>query len=112
MATNSTDIYSCVLPIEQFGTCPACSREFEDPVWLKCCHTVCRGCLTEGVGFEKVLCPVCKTATLTNEQGKNGLLVDTFARKIAQLSKLKKSKPNLNRIKCTAECMQVNYTST
>ena len=110
MATDSTENYNCVLSIEHFGSCPACSKEFEDPVWLKCCHTVCRGCLTEEVALEKVLCPICKTATVTNEQGKNGLMVDTFARKIAQLTKLKKSKQNLNRIKCTAECMQVNYS--
>ncbi|KAI6659107.1 E3 ubiquitin-protein ligase TRIM71-like [Oopsacas minuta] len=117
MATNSDrfennmEIYDCVNPIEHFGLCPVCLKEFEDPVCLQCSHTVCRGCLKGRDGqpvmaFEKIVCPICQKATVTNENGLDGLMCDTFAKKIAQLSKLKSSKHNISKIRCTAECMQ------
>ena len=117
MATNSTtfdsvDTFVCVNPIEHFGVCPVCVKEYEDPVWLKCCHTICRGCLKGRDGqpvmaFENIICPVCEAATMTNGNGLDGLMSDTFAKKVAELSKLKKSKQNINKVRCSGECMQV-----
>ena len=124
MATNSVrfdselvaDSYEYVSPIEHFGVCPVCVKEYKDPVWLSCCHTICRGCLKgkEGqpvMSFENIVCPVCQNATMTTENGLDGLMADTFAKKVAELSKLKKSKQNINKVKCTGECMQVGTIS-
>ncbi|GAM24409.1 hypothetical protein SAMD00019534_075840, partial [Acytostelium subglobosum LB1] len=64
--------------------CPVCFEILDRPLMLTCLHSFCTCCLQECCNDKSITCPLCRTVTMLNEKGVQGLPINRDLKNICE----------------------------